>query len=243
MASTWRHTALVDLDGVIFKSKRSLSVVENHIVRWVKKKADVPTLLHANEINRRLYTAYGHTYPGVKYEYPNADVTFEEFNREVYSTEMLAEVYDIATSDPETKKHKADFEAFLKGCTESDISVYILTNGPRSWASLALSTLSIDNEYIDDIFCSDDPAAKSLEFGDECVLKPSIRCFATAAKRVVARSIDKPAFSLVDDSKVSCAVARGILGWSTFEFDGEKHALSTDVLKWIKKTKNKRENA
>jgi FMN phosphatase YigB (HAD superfamily) len=232
-------TTFVDLDGVIFRSKRALSVVETRIVQWVKKKTDSPTLLHANEVNRRAYTSYGHTYPGIKTMFPESAATLEDFNDYVYSSEALAEAFDIAISDSTISEQRKDFESFIHGCKESGVRVYILTNSPRSWASTALSSIACSSAEVDGIFCSDDPIMKKSdsEFDDSSILKPSIRCFSSAARRAISNektSDEKLEFYFVDDSAVGCSVARGLMGWKTFQFDGSKHHLSNDVLKWVK---------
>lgn len=228
----------VDVDGVVFRSKKALRVVEQSIVRWVKKKADVPTLLHANEINKRAYSSYGHTFSGMKAMYPEADITLDDFNREVYSGETLAEAFDAAISDPSTMSHRSDFANFLEGCSSSKIPVYLLSNAPRAWVDVALTSFAMSEIKASSIFCSDDFAFRSPEWGvdDASILKPSIRSFAASANRAVnfgGFGEQIPRFHLVDDSKSNCYSAREYMGWKAFLFDGDSHYLSTDVLRWL----------
>jgi FMN phosphatase YigB (HAD superfamily) len=232
-------TAFVDLDGVVFRSKRALGVVETRILHWVKKKTESPTLLHAREINRNAYTLYGHTYPGIKTMFPESAATLQDFNDYVYSSDTLAEAFELAISDSSISDQRRDFEEFVHGCKESGTKIYVLTNSPRSWASAALSALACSSVGVDGIFCSDDPSFETseCEFDDSSVLKPSVRSFASAAKRAIEaeNATDvRPTFYFVDDSSVGCSVANGLMGWNAFLFDGEKHSLSKDVLKWVR---------
>lgn len=227
----------VDVDGVVMRSRRALGVFDERIVRWVGAQIKSPTFVHAIDANREAYSTHGHTYTGIKRMFPSCTATLEDFNDFVYSPEAVQQAFDIALSDSATAQNRADLEGFLAGCAVLKIPVFMLTNAPRSWAIAALSSMAKTDLKASGLFCSDDPAARSTEWStdDPSILKPSIRSFSKAAWRAVKCGEvngENPSFYLVDDSKTNCSFARNVMGWGAFEFDQDKHSLSTDVLAW-----------
>ena len=84
----------LDVDGVILRDKALLEHVQQNCVKYVRAK--LPECKNAEETNRLLYLAHGHTARGLERVFK---VDVSDFNQKVYDKPLLkhlAEVIDTA---------------------------------------------------------------------------------------------------------------------------------------------------
>jgi FMN phosphatase YigB (HAD superfamily) len=132
---------LLDMDGVVTKNKVLSKAIKNRVTGYVKKTINKHmTNKKADEINKVLYTEFGHTLLGLQQVY-NSNITLEHFTNYVYDDAFVKHI-----------KFKCDEEIALKKlletCKEVNIPVYIFSNAPERWCKTILESMNINNMNI-----------------------------------------------------------------------------------------------
>jgi hypothetical protein len=177
---------LLDLDGVVLRSPRPLRRVGENCTRYVAKKLKIP-VQQAAQVNRELYSRFGHTLLGLKYLY-NTGASMKEFNDHVYDVDALTEL-GAASGDPE---FEANADNIRRALADTDMSVYIFSNAPIVWcaAVCCMMRLGIKGNRI----------IHGLHPVLEGSLKPEAAAYARAEQYVRDRHGDDARIHYIDDS-------------------------------------------
>lgn len=219
------RTLLLDVDGVVFRNKRALSVVSNRVVEYVRARANVGTYWEAKKINEIAYAKYGHTMLGLADMCPELDLSVRDFNDFVYERSVIAAAAASIGFDPYDRAPE-DARRFLRYCDDVGVETYLFTNAPSDWVRMVRDVCGL--EFGDDRILSTDDLA--LHRG-EPALKPTLASFAHVGKRLRERGDDARVF-FVDDSAANCFMSQHYMGWPTHKFE-EGRTLSVDVAKWL----------
>jgi FMN phosphatase YigB (HAD superfamily) len=113
--------ALVDFDGVILKSPHAAKYINHKVTSYVGKRMNVSYHVAA-AINRELYTAYGHTYLGLKAH--GFATNLRDFNNDIYG---VPDEWRGIVSDNQ------EWEAFLDHMNRLDVPVKLFSNADKRW--------------------------------------------------------------------------------------------------------------
>lgn len=135
---------LLDIDGVVVRDRLLLEHVKDNCVRYVHAK--LPEAKNPRDVNKLLYSKYGHTARGLKQAF-QLDVS--DFNEKVYDknlTDHLAEVLYSTDFQLEAKE--------IHELTKQSWKVTLFTNSPIVWAGRVARAIS------DEVFvvCSESDA-------------------------------------------------------------------------------------
>lgn len=115
---------LLDVDGVIVKDYALLDHMKNNVVRYVSKK--LPGLKKPHNVNKLIYSKYGHTAIGLSAEFNVDTRDFDEF---VYDKYLIAHLEDYLDSNEEFER---DANTIRTIC-DSGMSVSFFSNSPLVW--------------------------------------------------------------------------------------------------------------
>lgn len=149
------NVVLLDIDGVVFKSKPMLHIVKGNITRYVRTYLQKERRCHVSEteagiISENLYKHYGHTLRGLQHLYgPVAaqslghEFRLQDFNNFVYDEETINLLYThLLFSDYDDDD--AALKDFCDECYKNDVKIGVFSNAPSSWCTPILQHLKVD---------------------------------------------------------------------------------------------------
>ena len=126
-----RRVVLLDMDGVITKSKRLSFPIRDRVCSYVSSRLKVP-YHKAERINHHLYSNFGHTLLGLQKIY-DPTLTLQDFCSYVYDPSFLKQL------DPNPEEIQT-FQQFVEKAKEKGIPVYIFTNANTQWVKHVLQS-------------------------------------------------------------------------------------------------------
>lgn len=120
-----KKAVLLDVDGVVMRSRAVASVVSAKCAQFVGRKLNVSEA-EAQRINRALYTKHGHTLLGLHKEC-GIYVTQAEFVKHVYDIETFRVLRDQPIVEPQ-------FYNICTWCADKGIPLWLFSNAPRVWS-------------------------------------------------------------------------------------------------------------
>jgi beta-phosphoglucomutase-like phosphatase (HAD superfamily) len=133
-----RHALLLDVDGVILKSRRLLYRVEKNAAVYVHKhtKSEGSLLL-----NKSLYVRYGHTLIGLDREF-DIQKSLADFNQFVYDkTTLTHQAVHLNSHEFACATH--GIQEVLESCKGAGIPVHLFSNAPLEWCLPVAQRLDI----------------------------------------------------------------------------------------------------
>ncbi len=131
-----RATVLLDFDGVILRHPRAAELIRDRCERYVSGMTGChPSSSAPRNLNRALYTTYGHTNYGLyRLGY---SASLQRFNSYVYG----GIDYDALFSDKEVvESHKTTMQDLDHLCEHHD--TYIFSNAPTVWCSEVMKRIA-----------------------------------------------------------------------------------------------------
>ena len=181
----------LDIDGVLIRDKALLEHVQHNCVKYVRAK--LPECKNAEETNRLLYLAHGHTARGLERVFK---IDTHDFNQKVYDKSLMRHLADVIDT--------ADFQyeaAQIHELTREGWKVSLFTNAPWVWA--AKVGIAIGDNI--GIRCPGNPM--------ESPLKPEPEAYMFAHQHLNV---------LVDDSLKNLGTARFLTNWKCVHFTDHK---------------------
>lgn len=180
-----KTVVLLDFDGVVLQNKRAHNYVTRKIEKLVQDVTGEKDIEHVKQMNKELYTQYGHTLLGL--QHMGYNITLDDFNDYVYGnvesyrhfTFSEKEIIDVCTMIMRSKRMNTDIMLF------SNADVLWLTNFLR-WDP----TLYAIQDIVDD-------------FG---VLKPQRDCY-DLVNTYLKEKLEYDSIYFVDDSKKNIEAA------------------------------------
>jgi FMN phosphatase YigB (HAD superfamily) len=161
-----RAALFLDFDGVILRNHPAHKSIANTCTSYVKKYVPFYNPLKAQELNRNLYTSYGHTLTGLKALKTSANI--KEFNTLVYDTFPYTSFFnDIKHTH---SKDIASVQKVLTFCDKHNIPVNIFSNSPDIWCYTILQLMGLPQLKTTSTICED-------------LLKPDVACFKNIEKQ------------------------------------------------------------
>ena len=143
---------LLDMDGVVFRQQHVYKFVSMRVVSFVQKKLK-PMIKNINyhqadNINKMLYSSYGHTIIGLNHIF-NTNINMSEFNNVIYD-DITLNYMKYFKNDPKVIEYTNNVREILDHCYKKDIPVYIFSNAPICWSNAVLeaSNLVIEKNNI-----------------------------------------------------------------------------------------------
>lgn len=172
---------LIDYDGVVLRSQTLSKVVSKRCERFVRNVTGIHEASKLHNLNKALYTTYGHTVHGLRSL--GFDVETIDFNKSVYGGLNLSNFY--------INDHDIDvwgLTAMLDEYPES----YIYSNAPTRWIVDTMSHNPEAKRLLSRI--------KIIESTDGELLKPDIRSYCNIIDNCLSPSTDRDITFFVDDS-------------------------------------------
>jgi FMN phosphatase YigB (HAD superfamily) len=133
------------MDGVVLHQPRVLTRVVHRVNAFVQKVVpNVKDTMQANDVNRMLYSTFGHTHIGIRTLYGKNAPSIHEFNEFVYNTDML-QYLSIHNDDEEFQNNGSKVRTLLEYARTCDIPCYIFSNAPDAWCDRVLEMLMFDH--------------------------------------------------------------------------------------------------
>lgn len=176
------QTALfLDFDGVVLKNHPAHKHIAQRCSSFVNKYVPFYNPLKAVDLNKCLYTTYGHTLVGLRNI--NINVSAQEFNTAVYDYFPYTKYFkDIKTTHAQditnTKK-------LLLQCQEMNTPVYIFSNSPDEWCTTIIEFMGLSLPPSVSLICADH-------------LKPETECYSK-----IEDAFNNHNFVFVDDSFIN----------------------------------------
>lgn len=228
-----RRALLLDMDGVVLhRSHPALQTVSNKAVRYVSRSLNV-SLLHAERINKMLYTEFSHTLLGLRHVY-EVDRRVVDFANDVYDRHSMQQLVQGCRDHTPTKIRAAEVAGLLHRCQHAGVPAYIFSNAPSEWCLSALDELSLLGDRSGMIPEERVLGSDHVVFGkrrdNRVCLKPAPLLYESVEKLLkhTARSLDV-SIDFVDDSFKNLVPIIGRPGWTALHFVEMPHA-SADVL-------------
>jgi FMN phosphatase YigB (HAD superfamily) len=195
---------LLDFDGVVLRSHPASSHISARCTHYAKQFIKVRNPIKAAEINRHLYTNYGHTVLGLQ-KLGFQDANLFDFNRYVYDS------FDYSGNFKSIREtHKTDSDSmfrFFDAMESKGIGIKIFSNAPPAWCSTILGRMCPGIEAIECI-----PSTSRY-------LKPQLQCYAEAERFVSDKGYDHCIF--IDDSMLNLGQVVGDPKWTNILFSRE----------------------
>lgn len=128
---------ILDIDGVLVRDKPLLNHVQTNCVKYIKNK--IPTCKDPHNLNRLLFTTYGHTARGLQ---KMCSVDTSDFNEFVYDKQVITRLWEVL-SGTEFQQEAAEIHQL----TNTGWKVSLFTNSPIEWAGQVAKAIS-DEVYI-----------------------------------------------------------------------------------------------
>lgn len=221
---------LLDVDGVILNHPRVLEHVGRKVINLVQRT--VPgniSMLDANQINRRLYSSYGHTLIGLKTIYKNVSPSINEFNTKIYDKNTINYLHSMK-NDPEIIRKSHEVKAVIDKANKHNIPVYLFSNAPYEWCRSIVDISDLSDRFNDEsILCSSHPI-----FQDK-YLKPEYKLYQSVQDFLNHQYHDKDInYIFVDDSWSNIMPVIGNMQWTPIHLDNKKeYKIHSKVIKTI----------
>ena len=143
MHTTSSKALLLDVDGVMMRHPRVLHRVAHQVTRYIQTKTPkVHNTLEATELNKMLYSTFGHTHIGLRELYGTRAPSRNDFNKFVYDKDVLN--YLAIHDNTEQIKESADqVRMLLDYAISSNIPCYVFSNAPDAWCNIVLEMLLV----------------------------------------------------------------------------------------------------
>lgn len=205
-----RKALLLDMDGVILHQPKIHSYVSKRVVSYVQKMLepviDGITYDQADKINRMLYTTYGHTYLGLNRLF-NANCTITDFNRFVYSNDILKHVVHFE-DDKEMNIRANEVRRLVDRCYSNGTSVYIFSNAPTYWSNIVTSTMGLIIDS-DNVWGTDHPI-----FEKDGLVKPMPALYKIVDRLLQYRHGFDTEIVFMDDALINLQPCSTMPGWT-----------------------------
>lgn len=179
-----RTAHLFDFDGVLLRKHKAHNVIGNQCSRFVGKVLNIRDPVQATEVNKHLYTTYGHSYLGLRGL--GYDVDLDEFNAYVYGR------FDYYSHFKEVRHtHKEDVDEFLKIYQNELVQPHacLFSNAPDKWCYTIMEMMGLPVEI------------KSMSDVTMNTLKPMEACYQSVETYLNQRGYDH--FVFYDDTMVN----------------------------------------
>ncbi len=202
---------LLDVDGVILHHKYVLNKVSNNIVQYCAKELDLPTQ-EALQMNKLLYTEYGHSYRGLRKVF-HYHKPIHHFNTVVYNRDVVQDVLDTANQkDTQQYTQYIHMQQMILKCLNEGVPVYLFTNAPLLWCKAVLSASGLDKFIPDENVLSCDHDVMLSYDADG--FKPVYPVYETVERYVQYRErLNDPIFMFVEDSFKNLIPVIGDASW------------------------------
>lgn len=202
------HVLLLDVDGVIFRHPRVLKTVGYRVTRFVQSRIPQTCgLIDAHQVNKQLYTNYGHTLLGMHEVYSKNAPSLEEFNHVVYrNIDKLLE----------NKVHEdAQLRTLCEIALAKDVPIYLFSNAPHTWCQTIIEHMDLCSYIPEDrILSSDHPVFQ------EKLLKPVPKLYENVQTYLQQEHHNKDLGILfVDDSWGNLKPVIRAPGWKPMHFN------------------------
>jgi len=179
-----RPAVLFDVDGVLLRSPAISKLVERRAAQFIQQRTKLPSSLAAAQVNRALYTTYGHTLIGARRVF-RLDATVDEYNEYVYDNKFMEHCWHELATYRQTPAG-AQARNVVQDLMQRSMPVYLFTNAPARWANLVVDALALD---IDGRRC----------ISSDVGVKPELETYAKVAKMVKKNDGARPIL-FVDDA-------------------------------------------
>lgn len=205
------HKALLlDVDGVVLKNPRVLYNVAQKITRYVRKV--IPqrvSAMEADEINRCLYSTFGHTHRGLTHVYGPNVPTMAEFNAAIYDDEIMQQLWTYR-NDNLMQARALEVHALTERAARLGMPVYLFSNAPTVWCAAVCEALDLQIQQ-DDMLGVDHPVFRNKFVKPDRQLYEGVDAYITHTHRYQA----EPGHILfVDDSWTNIAPVVSTDGWT-----------------------------
>lgn len=134
------HAALfLDFDGVILRNHPAHKNIANNCINYVNRYVPFYNPLKAQELNKYLYTTYGHTLIGL--QAINTPASVREFNTLVYDsfpyTKYFKDIKQTHAKDIHT------IQKLLAECESNHIPVHVFSNSPDEWCHTIMHMMGL----------------------------------------------------------------------------------------------------
>lgn len=209
---------LLDMDGVVFHQPRVSKYLVQKIAGYVRKNAPhVHTVEQGVELNRFLYTNYGHTHIGLRAVYGNDAPSLKHFHKHVYDADMMTYL-NIHKKDADFEKRSVEVYHLLQDAKRKDVPVYIFSNAPMNWCEAVIRMMYLTDFIPEErVLCSDHPVFQ------DSLLKPDRKLYTSVSDFIKNTHYDKGMeLVFVDDSfsNLKPVVAEGTWKPVFFSNDG-----------------------
>jgi FMN phosphatase YigB (HAD superfamily) len=176
------QTALfLDFDGVVLRNHPAHKHIAQRCTSFVNKHVPFYNPLKAVDLNKCLYTTYGHTLKGL--QKINSNVSAQEFNASVYGYFPYTKYFsDIKSTHAQDIK---DIQKLLFQCQEINTPVYIFSNSPDEWCNTIMEFMGLSLPPSTRMLCADH-------------LKPEIECYSK-----IENAFNNYKLVFVDDSFIN----------------------------------------
>lgn len=220
---------LLDVDGVLVRNKALTNSVKRRSIQHVAKSLKVSTK-EAVEINKLLYSNYGHTAIGLEQMYGLKNA-MQFFNDSVYDRSLLDAMAHIV-HNKKGSDESIRMKIVLWRCFQHKVPVFLFSNAPHAWCSQLLNSNMISNEILPDeyILSGDHPLLSGR-------LKPTKGLYDAALTfvRMAVRN-DTAELVFVDDSLVNLLPIMNKPGdWIPVRFDGQGPILHSPRIREIQR--------
>lgn len=206
---------LLDLDGVVMRHRPALRRVSERSAAFVARHLKVP-IAAAADINRVLYTNWGHTCIGLDRVYGSPTACMRDFNRYVYTRETF-DVLAASRHDVETRAVGAELRALASRCRTEGIRTFVFSNAPVEWCLVALDAMdALDGT---DGLCARDVLGSDHPVMTQTGLKPDPRVYDAVAALLRHDSRDQDmGIAFVDDTMRNLLPVIGRPDWAPILF-------------------------
>lgn len=140
-ATAMPPAVLFDIDGVILRAPSISRLVERRAAQFIQQRAKLPAPTAA-QVNRALYSTYGHTLIGAR-RVLRMEASVDEYNEFVYSSAFLDHCWHELAAYRETSAGAKAMHV-VQDLMQRSIPVYLFTNAPTRWANLVVDALALD---------------------------------------------------------------------------------------------------
>ena len=208
-----KRSVLFDFDGVLFNHKEGLNLIADRASSFVNELVKAGPS-QVKEINKRLYTGYGHTLIGLKEEY-GLDIDLHTFNEYIYDPFTINSIYGMERTK-EMRVKASEARLALSVAHDLGLNTYIFTNAPKLWINLGLDML-----YMSHLFTND----RVISAEDYTTVKPQRQIYLDVSRKLEGHQI-----TFVDDNLLN--VSNAPSDWTTWLYNnGSTSSMSGNIHK------------
>lgn len=196
-----KKVLLLDMDGVVLHHPNIQYYVSMRASSYVREKLkpQVSTIEYqqAENINKILYTTFGHTLTGLNKIF-YMEHSIQDFNNYVYDDNMM-KFLSTFENELNINDRIKEIRFLLECCEKKNVPVYIFSNAPNKWSEMIveISKLSIEKQ---NIIGSDH---KMFEDKMEQFLKPYHPMYRRVQMLINEKHAEYPEMIFVDDAMMN----------------------------------------